>query len=78
MRIWGKRASEFSNPALRRMVRTRRLRVNGFWYRITPEQAAECMKVINHRIAREFDEMREYTRKTGPAHYDFPVYSNDF
>ena len=77
MRIWGKRASEFSNPALRRMVRTRRVNVNGFYFRLTTGQVAECMKVINHRIARELDEMHEYARKTGPSHYEFPVYSND-
>lgn len=73
MRIVGKRASEFSNPALRRMVRTRRVNVNGFYFRLTTGQVAECMKVINHRIARELDEMREYARKTGPDHYVFPV-----
>lgn len=71
MRIIGKRASEFSNPALRRMVRTRRVCVNGFYFRLTTAQAAECMKVLNHRISAELDVMREYAWKTGPAHYEF-------
>lgn len=73
MRIVGKRASEFSNPALRRMVRTRRVCINGFWFRLTPAQVLECMKVVNHRISNEVNEMRDYARKTGPAHYEFPI-----
>lgn len=49
MRIVGKRASEYSNPALRRMIRTRRVYHNGRWIVLKPEMITECVKVLTFR-----------------------------
>lgn len=64
MRILGKRASEYSNPALRRMIRTRSVYHNGKWIILKPEMITECVKVLNFRSKRIRESIHRYAIPT--------------
>ena len=49
MRIVGKRASEFSNHTLWRLIREKRVFYRGKWFILTPEMINECVKVLAFR-----------------------------
>ena len=67
MRIVGKRASEFSDKALMRMIKEKRVYLYGKWFRLTPEMITECRKVITQRYQR-------YKSQTSSA-YGTTIYS---
>lgn len=68
MRIVGKRASEYSNPALRRMIRTRRVYHNGKWIVLKPEMITECVKVLKYRGKRVRESIHRYATQTSSAY----------